>query len=712
MLSPCSLCHDLQPKNQSEALDFTIEFLKLRQRDHDCKYCTLLLAAVKQLDKDDRRTTKTFVHIEAGKPIVLSTNSSRSIQSFETWYMLYRPHGRQNYSSTQRGAHVVFIGVEVPSFPQLGEEQNLQDDLGSQANIQFIQSCLRSCRENKSDMHLACSRSMASGSTPIMALPSRLIRIDGEALRLVETAGGMTASYCALSYQWGPLGSFNFKTLTQNHAQLKQGFHLCNLPILLQHAIQVTSELGFQFLWIDAICIIQDNHDGASINIISSPAYIETDFLEDWEQEAAKMGQYYQNAELTISAASALDVNSPMLGARKPIEVVRSSFYEKEYCNPYEYEIVCDGGSISKVIGRQFPKRGSLNLTNDEPLATRAWTCQENVLSRRVIHFTASEVIWECRSQQCFETGASLQSSIGLSYNFAHSHHDMERYWKTLLMDYSNRILTYEQDRLPAIRGLATEVATLTGTQFLAGLFRGWLHSDLLWSSNFRQRDTSNPPLAKLNASLPTWSWVSITCGVGYDLDHCQDSPKHSAIKFCDIKFTPEAPENPFGGASEACLTVEGRVFPASLVCTKNTEAYKYELSWPGSNGWFSPDCMLGFVPATDHNGRCAVQRLTKVPSSESDQSFEAQVHALYVGGGRYPSTPSIDDVHDLDKSRIPSWLSSRVPWYNFAHYYLILADMTSRGQRDRTFVRIGLFKSLVNKGPPQSAKKMVIRLV
>jgi hypothetical protein len=422
------------------------------------------------------------------------------------------------------------------------------------------------------------------------------------------------------------------------------------------------------------------------------------------------MGQYYRGAHLTIATASALDVNTPILVPRKPIEITQSSFYQNRYSNPYEYEIMNDDGSTSKIIGRQFPGRAGLSLTNDEPLAMRAWTCQENVLSRRVVHFTASEIIWECCSQQRFENGAVLLSSIGLAYQFAHSSDDMEHYWKTLVMDYSRRALTFEKDRLPAVSGLATEIQALTSSQYMAGLFRDWLHSDLLWSSNFNKNLTTGPPLAKTNAAVPSWSWVSITGGVDYDLDFCQDSIKHSAIKIHDVHFRPSG-NNQFGEAADASLTLTGRVFPVTLTCTDNSLAYKYELSWPGSNGIFMPDCVLGSIPMSGESGCFTVGRMTQSLLQSSEKSFTAQIHALYAGGGRYLNAPAIDDLEDLQKSRIPSWLASRVPWYEFSYYFLVLAEVVAQSAGPKTFIRVGVFKSR-NGGPPRNAKKTIVRLV
>jgi hypothetical protein len=100
--SSCSLCHDFKPNNTHHVLNLTIEHLELRQsRQEKCRYCMLLRAVIKQLDKGDLRTTKIYLTVEAGKPVIVSTNASRRIDSYQTWYFLYRPHGAYMLYDTQ-----------------------------------------------------------------------------------------------------------------------------------------------------------------------------------------------------------------------------------------------------------------------------------------------------------------------------------------------------------------------------------------------------------------------------------------------------------------------------------------------------------------------------------------------------------------------------------------------------------------------------------
>ncbi len=105
-----------------------------------------------------------------------------------------------------------------------------------------------------STSHSACVQAV---SRP---LPTRVINVRQDLLRLVE-GHGVRANYCILSYRWGP-PQHNFRMTSDNIDALRNGFQLGILPPLLQDAIQVTRQLGVDFVWIDSMCIIQGNEQG------------------------------------------------------------------------------------------------------------------------------------------------------------------------------------------------------------------------------------------------------------------------------------------------------------------------------------------------------------------------------------------------------------------------------------------------------------------
>ncbi|KAK4445469.1 heterokaryon incompatibility protein-domain-containing protein, partial [Podospora aff. communis PSN243] len=105
--------------------------------------------------------------------------------------------------------------------------------------------------------------------------------MHGDTIRIEHMDGELT-TYAALSYCWGDSASMEVaKTTQSNLAARLQGFQLDQLPATLRDAIALTQKQGIRYIWIDALCIVQDCHD-------------------EWEAEAGKMMAYYGKAYVTI----------------------------------------------------------------------------------------------------------------------------------------------------------------------------------------------------------------------------------------------------------------------------------------------------------------------------------------------------------------------------------------------------------------------------
>jgi Heterokaryon incompatibility protein (HET) len=124
--------------------------------------------------------------------------------------------------------------------------------------------------------------------------------------------------YTALSYCWG--GDQKVKLQKSNLSAWRSDIPFCDLPQTIQDAVTVTTELGIRFLWIDALCIIQDD---------------ETDVVE----KLARMADIYQEAHLTVVAARSLTVEQGFLQSRYVPG-------ERGYRLPY----MCKNGQMGSVI--------------------------------------------------------------------------------------------------------------------------------------------------------------------------------------------------------------------------------------------------------------------------------------------------------------------------------------------------------------------------
>lgn len=173
---------------------------------------------------------------------------------------------------------------------------------------------------------------------------------------------GFCGPYVALSHCWG--NTRHLITEKNNIESHKKGIPFQDLPKTLQDALVFTKDIGLRYIWIDSLCIIQDD-------------------INDWKNEAAKMADVYRNAYCTIAATGSK-------GDQEGLFIQRS---EQDFC-------LLRYNAANTYIAATYSEddvTAMLEL-HKSPLSTRGWAMQERLLSQRTIHFTASRVIWECQS--------------------------------------------------------------------------------------------------------------------------------------------------------------------------------------------------------------------------------------------------------------------------------------------------------------------------
>lgn len=197
-------------------------------------------------------------------------------------------------------------------------------------------------------------------------LPTRVLDVGDKdnpgLLRLYCTDQSDRSKYVALSHCWGkptPEEKQRSCTFTTNISARCQKIDFKDLAKTFQDAVTVTRELAKRYLWIDSLCIVQDD-----------PA--------DWEREARLMETVFSEAYCTIAATSASGSTVGFLGPRPTKEYIRVS--DGSGSQLYLCETVDD--FTGDVVGGVLNKRG--------------WVYQERALSRRMIHFTANQTYWEC----------------------------------------------------------------------------------------------------------------------------------------------------------------------------------------------------------------------------------------------------------------------------------------------------------------------------
>ncbi|PVH93374.1 HET-domain-containing protein [Periconia macrospinosa] len=375
--------------------------------------------------------------------------------------------------------------------------------LFSQASREFyalLKEWIRVCNTD----HDMCRRD----EKDIQGKPTRLIYI-GQPLRLVEAAGIHSDHYVALSHCWGPLKEKEkFCAYKRNIEELKTNIDFDALPRTFQDAITVTRGLEIDYIWIDSLCIIQDDDD-------------------DWQRESAKMELVFSTAYCTIGASSAKSSVDGFLRERTPRTVLKLP------------ETTAGATYVCADID-DFYTDVELSALN-----SRGWVLQERALSRRTIFFTSSQVYWECGAGIHCETLTRLENSkVALlgDANFPNAAIGHYRDGRQLLIQdlyerYSGLAFSKDADRSVAILGLEARLARTFRTKAAYGLFEGYFARGLLW----KRRDWTH--LERITQPggrrVPSWSSLSRKGGIQY-MDATTE------LRFKEIDWAIDDFRNPF----------------------------------------------------------------------------------------------------------------------------------------------------------------------
>ena len=414
----------------------------------------------------------------------------------------------------------IIVDLAARYFP--GRDVSL--DSASDPNFELARRWLKGCLSS----HPLC------GTISVSPLPTRLIDIGNgispQNPRLFIPAAGASGRYAALSYCWG-IAQNNILTKA-NLKDKTEKIPLSDLPKTIHDAVEITQKLGLQYLWVDALCIIQDS-------------------VKDWQTESANMGNIYNNAFFTIQASGAKDTQGGFFIPRAPQELP-----------PAKLRFELEDGSLGSVFVRSDP----LVDTKMEPLHQRAWALQESLLSPRILSYGANEMWWECKTTHYSEAGSLLQNQGSfpglpkpirtktknhlLPLNLHTSDPAMQRKltWSYIVRDYASRQLTFAKDKLPALSGLARYTShTRPDDMYLAGLWKSELPSNLLWGVIKGVRPSTY--------RAPSWSWAALDGEItvfGYEYtstgDHCEVLNASTILSGSDL----------FGQVSAGMITLRG----------------------------------------------------------------------------------------------------------------------------------------------------------
>ncbi|KAI1655634.1 HET-domain-containing protein [Daldinia decipiens] len=414
----------------------------------------------------------------------------------------------------------------IPGAPTMGPVGPRAADVRSEECIRFMKESINEC----------CRAHPGCATHPNGFIPTRLIYVGGgkNALRLCDNnPSGGDITWAALSHCWG--GGKPLSLTKSVLSNLKEHIDFSELPPTFQDAITVTQELGLAYVWIDSLCIVQDDKT-------------------DWEKEAALMGEVYSRAFIVISGASSPNPSTPYLRPRE------EEWHPKQFDFP-----IAPGANIPIMVRQRHllaapldqgllepPFTGSwATLKKVGPLYARGWCFQESFLAPRILNFAPGAIIYECRTHRKSEDQlppypSTVPGSLGEVT-------PLEQ-WHMIVKSYTSRQLTFTSDKLPAIAGAATIMPQVKTSKYLAGLWSESLLLDLLWQ--IMPGRAHLPLMTKEHEeNAPTWSWASMNWGVTWS--PMQDPQLLASVT--DAR-TNVVGANPYGQVSGGTVTLRGRI--------------------------------------------------------------------------------------------------------------------------------------------------------
>lgn len=368
--------------------------------------------------------------------------------------------------------------------------------------------------------------------------------------------------YLALSHCWGrkPFLVMN----ESNKKEFETGVLISSLPLNFQDAIFTTRRLGFRYIWIDSLCIIQSSRD-------------------DWEREAPQMNQVYRNAFLTLGAMASPDAHGGLFRKRDP-----------GMASPLPVKIRTkeDGVVECLLIKSDFWH----SHVRQAPMSKRGWVVQERILTPRSLYFCESQLFWECReqhacewfplgiphvfvteikepyAQEIFSVKGFEKSVMRLSDADSQGSGDgpqqydtVYQVWADVLESYLRCALTNPDDKFVAISGVVKDFARAIDDEYMAGLWRRNFVNGLLWTArpdSIYEWDAS--PATSIRPDryrAPSWSWASLDTPSVQAYHYWESKLEGEYVDVLDVHVEPKG-NDPTGELRHACLHVSGILVP------------------------------------------------------------------------------------------------------------------------------------------------------
>ncbi|UPK96897.1 hypothetical protein LCI18_007832 [Fusarium solani-melongenae] len=509
-----------------------------------------------------------------------------------------------NYTGSQTGGGGRMLSVEISATREFGQEQSIRARVCEEGSNPFLWLDIKDCNESQVSHQHNCQESTTTGSKASMSwaqeliarcekdhdhcrnrfipsenqqyLPKRLIDVRSKNKGVVQLlssddiSDGEHVQYAALSHCWGDTVKCE---LRKDNEETLRTILIDRLDRNFREAVEITYNLGIDYLWIDSLCIMQ--------------------CTEEWEQQSGDMGLVYARAKCVISATASKNSDGGCYRTQLP---------------PYDC-VLCSGPGSSLVV-RSSTKYADLpqvfnQVVERSCLTTRGWTFQERFLAKRVLHMCSGLILFECNTFTTSEwhgeadyprntvfrhdgidnvrevpppgpephpkefisttpvteqrsntpdggvkkrypnpdhmawkererlylaaspsnntARLSMRGAFSFLWSFKgqaiHEQAEFHLRWYEMVTHYSVRSLTNDGDKLIAMAGVAYFIQQKTGRKYAAGLWYETLLFNLLWVVDDKVK---RRPAGR---SVPTWSWASIDGKISHRLKVTGPSP-------------------------------------------------------------------------------------------------------------------------------------------------------------------------------------------
>jgi hypothetical protein len=611
----CCLCNDFQRSARQFRLTFDCNKAELsRSANNGCVVCSLLLEGSRHFEskleglKDHDRIHIWGDNVDGGGSVEMEIFRDGALKLRLEFFVA---KGKTSYL---KGARM------LPTIP---------GDTRAPASTDWAKQRLQQCI----DSHTFC------GQRSVPKLPTRVLEIgpdkeDRLSVKLLRTRG-VEGRYACLSHRWSKPATL--VTESSNFASHAKGIDWVALPKTFKEAILIAKDLGLRYIWIDSLCIIQNNED-------------------DKQRELAMMSSIYANSHITIAATQS---DGEMRGCYSA-----GSFYHQDHRlslkQPDATTVEADLYVREKIT--HIGERGVVT-----PLLKRGWVCQERLLSPRVLHFCEKELVWECEESSscqcsCFDPPIRLKEkyseifrhievieenaaivavddvsisdaahpildialpeqasripgfdgdgveprpgipriSFGPEPEYISSQElddNVILKWRQIIHDYSGMDLSKKSDRLPAIAGVASQIGELLNSKYLAGLWQTALPGDLLW----RTDHTIESGQHRSDYRAPSWSWAS----VDGKIKHYAMQSYHPEFSIVHRRCIPVTETNPFGEVTSGWLEVNARTaflrFTLDLLEDRTQTCRRLKVEFLKDSAIFIPDYDIAVAAAAKH---------------------------------------------------------------------------------------------------------------